>query len=237
MSRQFVKASSTIQMLYAFEAKLAEMEGTDVESATDVRCTADLQLLHEDGYDNYIDTDGSYTGVPGSSVSLFELKNYWNDFYNDDPLLNEEYLPEEGERWLADTLSHMQKVVEESTDIDASTDEISDELEPVSGQEDATDDIFMLMEYSSGDRESGMEGDDFYCYGKFFATDEADANRQLEEAKSKYAGTNWNLDDVYVTSYNDYFDDGEEVYQNLDVLLGRSVDYEDNVYDEIPFMD
>lgn len=191
-----------------------------VEASTAVNASAtyDLFVYHEDGYDNYIDTNGIFTGVPDSNVSVAELKNYWNEFYDQDPTLYEEYESDQGEKWLRDTLSHMEQVVEDSTEVTAA----ENDYQP-----------FMLMEYSSGGPETGIEGDDFYCWGKFFAKDEADAKRQLERAKRKFK--DWNFADVYVSEYNDAFDDGYEVYDSLDTLIQRSVDahkgfeeYDDN---------
>jgi hypothetical protein len=79
----------------------------------------------------------------------------------------------------------------------------------------------MLMQYSSGTE--GPESDDFFCFGKFYATSKEDAERQLTECASK----NKDLfefigkagEDVYVESYLKYFDDESEVYPNLEELV------------------
>ena len=184
-----------------------------LNSSTKVTASHDLPVLHEDGYVNYIDTDGIYTGIPGANISLAEMKNYWNDFYDDDPVLNEEYGPEEGERWLSETLSHMQEIVEDCDSVMSATEVKAN---------DSKYQPFMLMEYSSGGPETGIEGDDFYCWGKFFAVDEADAKRQLERAKRKY-GRDWDFQDVYVSEYNDYFDDGDEVCSDLDCIIQKGI--------------
>ena len=213
---------------------------SDASASESVKCAGQLQLFGDDGYHNYEDTDGSYTGVPGSFVTLAELKNHWNDFYDDDPVLNEEYQPDEGQRWLADTLSHM-KEVDEDVDAatDANTEEIDEDLEPVKGEENWNEDnVFMLMGYTGGTE--GPESDRFDCYGKFFAKDEGDADHQLWEAKQADPERMQFIENAYTTPYNDYFDDGDEVYPDLATLVKSAWiapnDYDGNMYDDdLPF--
>ena len=90
-------------------------------------------------------------------------------------------------------------------------------------------DVFMLMGYWPGD--SGMESDDFYCYGKFFARNLQDAKQQLERCIKKYPEID--ASGMYVSEYNEYFDDfdpgdpnfdpydvtSNEVFNNLDTLF------------------
>ena len=94
--------------------------------------------------------------------------------------------------------------------------------------------VFQLMEYNSYP-ESGIEGDDFYCYGEFFATDEDDALKQLEEAKSAYPKFA-NLADqarLFVQPYNEHFSTGGEIYQNVSAIAQHlNQDFHD---EEIPF--
>ena len=94
--------------------------------------------------------------------------------------------------------------------------------------------VFQLMEYSS-DPEAGIEGDDFYCYGEFFAIDEDDALKQLEEAKSAYPEFA-NLADqahLFVQPYNEHFSTEGEIYQNVSAIAQHlNQDFHD---DEIPF--
>lgn len=76
-------------------------------------------------------------------------------------------------------------------------------------------DVFMLMGYSAdvGPDTTGMDGDDFWCYGKFFAKDLATAKKELEQIKNKYpwlksenmSSRYWHRD-IYVDKYNEYFD-------------------------------
>lgn len=93
---------------------------------------------------------------------------------------------------------------------------------------DITDsyDIYMLMEYSAdtGPDTMGMEGDEFYCLGKFFAKDLATAKREFESAKSKHS--NFDFSGLYIDNYNEYFDDGAEndfgmpeVYDSIESLI------------------
>ena len=94
--------------------------------------------------------------------------------------------------------------------------------------------VFQLMEYNSYP-EAGIEGDDFYCYGEFFATDEDDALKQLEEAKSAYPEFA-NLADqarLFVQPYNEHFSTGGEIYQNVSAIAQHlNQDFHD---EEIPF--
>lgn len=88
-------------------------------------------------------------------------------------------------------------------------------------------DIFMLMDYYPGD--AGMESDDFYCYGKFYARSLEDAQQQLKDCIRKYPDVD--ADGMYVTEYNEYFDDfdpddpddywANEVFQDLDVMFSK----------------
>lgn len=94
--------------------------------------------------------------------------------------------------------------------------------------------VFQLMEYSS-DPEAGIEGDDFYCYGEFFATDEDDALKQLEEAKSAYPKFA-NLADrahLFVQPYNEHFSTEGEIYQNVSAIAQHL--NQDFHNEEIPF--
>ena len=94
--------------------------------------------------------------------------------------------------------------------------------------------VFQLMEHDS-DPEAGIEGDDFYCYGEFFAIDEDDALKQLEEAKSAYPEFA-NLADqarLFVQPYNEHFSTGGEIYQNVSAIAQHlNQDFHD---EEIPF--
>ena len=94
--------------------------------------------------------------------------------------------------------------------------------------------VFQLMEYNSYP-EAGIEGDDFYCYGEFFATDEDDALKQLEEAKSAYPkfANLADQDSLFVQPYNEHFSTGGEIYQNVSAIAQHlNQDFHD---EEIPF--
>ncbi len=191
----------------------------DLSSCSNVNAAEQLQLFDDDGYHTYLDQDGSYTGVPGSYVTIAELKNYWNDFYDSDPVLNEEYDRDQGGKWLSDTLSHMIEV--EGDDIegatDASSEEIDPQLDPVKGGEGAYD-VFTLIDYYPGNAETGIDGDEFNVLGTFFATDLADAKRQLERAKRANPRCKL-LENPYVDEYSPERDGYNEVYQDLDTLI------------------
>lgn len=95
-------------------------------------------------------------------------------------------------------------------------------------------DVFMLMDYVAGDE--GMESDDFYCYGKFYATDIDDAKKQLQECIRKYPDVD--SEGLYVSEYNKYFDNfnpddpydywSNEVFSDLDTMFSK---FNENVQD------
>lgn len=106
-------------------------------------------------------------------------------------------------------------------------------------------DVFMLMEYFPGDGETGIDGDEFYCIGKFYADDLASAKAEFESIKS--AHPNFDFHNLYVDNYNEYFDDNEEneygmpvVYDSIETLID-SMDNEENYWrqlneeEELPF--
>lgn len=100
--------------------------------------------------------------------------------------------------------------------------------------------VFMLMCYIPG--YEGMESDDFGCVGKFFGepgdTKET-LNAELNSMKGTLLPDDSQYSQHYVENYNEYFDDGDEVYQNLDTLVKDSYDMNSeyrNMYDEIPFV-
>ena len=98
-------------------------------------------------------------------------------------------------------------------------------------------DVYMLMGYVPGDGETGMEGDYFYNYCKFFADSYEDAKNELETCKKKYPEIY--DDDMYIDEYNDYFDDPEEdPYVNLDAWFQAAkqnlYEYKDWMGDEEP---
>ena len=97
-------------------------------------------------------------------------------------------------------------------------------------------DVFMLMGYSADTSPdtTGMDGDDFWCYGKFFAKDLATAKRELEQIKNKYPwlksenmSSRCCHNDIYVDNYNEYFDSPtREVYDDY----GNPADVDNNVF-------
>lgn len=111
---------------------------------------------------------------------------------------------------------------------------------------DSDYDVFMIMDYSSGDSE--MESDQFDCLGKFFARDINDAKQQLERCARKYPEL---AEGLYVTEYNEYFDNfdefdpynywSNEVFQNLETIFRKWDDnqagYDEYMRDEpLPFV-
>ncbi len=136
----------------------------------------------------------------------------------------------------ADMLDAFEDRIDELEDIDSTTDvECTDDLniadegiddidpQPVEGSDWGEDKVFMLMDYVPDSGENGMEGDDFYLVGKFFAENEEDAEDQLHAAFTDEGERMSQLSNPYVTEYNPYFDDGEEVCTNLATLVQNSV--------------
>ena len=99
--------------------------------------------------------------------------------------------------------------------------------------------VFMLMGYwaDTGPDTAGMGGDEFNCYGKFFAKDLATAKNELKSLEAKYPWINdsqYNGTQVYVDNYSEYFDSAtreeqdeysnpydvdNNVFQNLETLI------------------
>lgn len=141
--------------------------------------------------------------VNGHNVFIFEVIS--NDEYAE-LAADHSYILEDDDIYSATAL-YQNPYDEEGGDVECAT--IADNGEQV----------FQLMEYNS-DPEAGIEGDDFYCYGEFFATDEDDALKQLEEAKSAYPEFA-NLADqarLFVQPYNEHFSTGGEIYQNVSAI-------------------
>ena len=82
-------------------------------------------------------------------------------------------------------------------------------------------DVFMLMEYSAdtGPDTTGMDGDEFYCLGKFFAPSLEEAKRELESKypwlRKQYFG--YTFRSIYVDKYNEYFDQYPEDENDIDM--------------------
>lgn len=106
--------------------------------------------------------------------------------------------------------------------------------EPITSAEaiDKDFDIFMLMGYQAdfGPDTMGMEGDDFWCYGKFFARDLASAKAELAAIKSKYPWIEEDVTQVYVSEYNEYFDSDTREEQDE---YGNPYDVDNNVFQDL----
>ena len=101
------KASSTSDMLNAFEAKLAEMS---VDSCSDIKGSEDLHseevpIEEADYHDMWQDVGGGF-GDPGEFYSLADIKGYWNDQREYDPCVN---IYNTFEAWWEDTKHNYMK--------------------------------------------------------------------------------------------------------------------------------
>lgn len=98
---------SADEMLQAFEGKLNELDissGCHVEGA--INSEREVYIDDLDYNEYYTDTHGEF-GEPGGVVSCGELKNYWNQNNEVDPLLAS-YL--DFEDWWADTLDYLEEI-------------------------------------------------------------------------------------------------------------------------------
>lgn len=105
-------------------------------------------------------------------------------------------------------------------------------MHPVKSNTDPYD-IFMLMDYSCG--YEGMESDCFQCLGKFYAPSLESAQAELKNLIASNPNAA-DLDGLYVSEYNEYFDDFDEddltndhannVYVDLRTLFNNVVSSE-----------
>jgi len=98
------KATTTSDMLNAFEDKLAELE---VTSSTKVQCSDEacdvcVEIFPEDYEEEYTDVGGGF-GEVGEIITLGEAKEYWNNNHDGDPCL--EYYSS-FEDWWNDTVTN-----------------------------------------------------------------------------------------------------------------------------------
>ncbi len=87
-----------------------------------------------------------------------------------------------------------------------------------------SDEVFMLMEYTAdiGPDTTGMDGDDFYCVGKFYAPSLEEARSQFVAIKAEYPwigkqSSKYTVRDYYVDKYNAYFDYQPEDEDDIDM--------------------
>ena len=92
MKRKAFSRGTAEQMLQAFENKINELGGTSIEESTSVEAA------------RYIDTQGVF-GEPGSSVTEEELREYWDNEKDNDPVL-QEY--DSCDTWVRETLGWME---------------------------------------------------------------------------------------------------------------------------------
>lgn len=106
-----------------------------------------------------------------------------------------------------------------------------EETTPITSAEeiDRDFDIFMLMCYMPdlGPDTMGMEGDQFDCYGKFFAKDLPSAKRELETIKTKYPWIDNFGGQIYVADYSEYYDSATREEQDE---YGNPYDVDNNVF-------
>lgn len=111
---------------------------------------------------------------------------------------------------------------------------------PITSDTNISTDVFMLMEYSAdiGPDTNGMDGDDFYCLGKFYADSLEAAKKELEAIKEKYPwlnemGSKYTARNIYVDEYNSYFDYQPEDEDDIDMNPSAWGGAEYNVFPDL----
>lgn len=87
---------------------------------------------------------------------------------------------------------------------------------------ETSNDIYMLMQYSAdiGPDTNGMDGDEFYCLGKFYAPSLESAKKELADKYPQLANKGsdkYTVRNIYVDNYNEYFDDFPEDEDDIDM--------------------
>lgn len=274
MKRIFVKAASTEKMLSMFKNRIDELSDSDdslvtgatsadmideftdeidsIYSSRNIWGSEKLDIADEDHNVLYLDESCMFGNDPHEILSLADIKQYWNNEADNDPAIQDEYKPNEGQNWVNDTLSFLKPVdysyADEYVDSGAadrdvmSSDEgiVDEGLESIEGKDHyGDDDVYMLMDYIPGSPEDGIDADRFELWGKFFADSEDAADAELEQAKQNNERKDF-IANMYITPYNSYFDDGEEVYPDLTTLIDLTIrtpqEIEDDEYlDDLPF--
>lgn len=101
-----------------------------------------------------------------------------------------------------------------------------------------SDNIYMLMQYSAdiGPDTNGMDGDEFYCLGKFYAPSLEAAKKELVDNYPWLAnkGSNkYTVRNIYVDNYNEYFDDFPEDEDDIDMNPSAWGGEEYNVFPDL----
>lgn len=111
---------------------------------------------------------------------------------------------------------------------------------PITSDTNISTDVFMLMEYSAdiGPDTNGMDGDEFYCLGKFYADSLEAAKKELEAIKEKYPwlnemGSKYTARSIYVDKYNSYFDYQPEDEDDIDMNPSAWGGAEYNVFPDL----
>lgn len=86
--KRYVRATTTDDMLDAFEGKLQELTGCDnIEGGTDV--TDKTVAINDNDYHVMYKDEGGGFGLPGAIYSFGEFKEMWNAGYDDDYVMQE----------------------------------------------------------------------------------------------------------------------------------------------------
>ena len=103
-----------------------------------------------------------------------------------------------------------------------------------------SNEVFMLMEYTAdiGPDTNGMDGDEFYCLGKFYADSLQSAKQELEAIKEKYPwlkdmGSKYTAINIYVDKYNSYFDYQPEDEDDIDMNPSAMGGAQYNVFSDL----
>ena len=116
------RSNNPFDLINALEEKCEELSMT---ASTDIKASS------ESTCNKYLDVDGVF-GVPGHEITWDQIVDYWNNNYNDDPILSEY---SDFDKWWMDTESHLTPI-EECNNINASDDLIPEERKYVDDLED-----------------------------------------------------------------------------------------------------
>ena len=213
-----VKAASgtTEQMLDAFEARIAQLEGEyPVESAT------------------YIDVGGGF-GEVGERYTDEDLRAMWDSDHDGDPSMAE--YGDDFDSWYRDTVNNFMKKVDDEDDyedVEGGCHGGKKSIKSATIVETDLSDAYMMMCYELGTAEEGIEGDEIYPICIFRAADIDDARAQVAQYCDEHG---LDQSEYYADYYNSNFigDDNtdEPVFDSLADYTAWAGSNDDTMYTE-----
>jgi len=193
-----------------------------------------------DNINCFIDSDGNFAieaTFGGAEYLNLSYVNEYGEYLIEDPFLGTVFSsPDLNEA--IDYFCQFYKLAPEDCQYIHSKSESQDYIS--SATETDTSDVFMLMDYSAdiGPDTNGMDGDEFYCLGKFYADSLQVAKQELEAIKEKYPwlkdmGSKYTARNIYVDKYNSYFDYQPEDEDDIDMNPSAWGGAEYNVFPDL----